>query len=272
MKRIREHPDFGELPEKDQDNLLLAALLHDSGKRANVSDPDHRMAGSNLVWGVLGTLGYSPVRIQRVANLVARHSEMSYRPGILTSERLQDPDTLDNIATFYRHPSALKQLRIFNESDIKSINATSSLWTGNVEAELDRINALVQGRVQELNTGLVPILTTEVPSGFGLVLMSKPYAFFAHVTPHLEDSFLKQLSLIESPEYSISLSLITPQHHQFYYGGQPTFALVTGPWEQIAQAYRENFGDGNLRRLEGARSTVERLVGKRSSEIVCQGN
>lgn len=244
MQRIRNNPGFAELSAKDQENVLIAALHHDAAKRPNMHDPDHEWAGSNLVWGVMGSLGFSPVRIQRVANLIARHSQLSYYPDDVASERLNDPKALDDIATFYRHPSAVRQLRIFNESDIRSIDDHSSLWTQPVEAELNQVSRRTESQVRRLNQNLVPLLTSEIPANFSLVLMDRPYALLAHVSPHLNDSFLKQLSLIESPEYSISSSLITPQHQQFYYGGEPTFAIVQGPWEQISQSYRDNLGTG----------------------------
>ncbi|MGH9553319.1 MAG: hypothetical protein ACRD3W_28315, partial [Terriglobales bacterium] len=163
------HPLFNTLPPYDQTNLLWATLSHDIGKRAGITDPDHEWASGNLIWGVLRTMGYSQTRINRIADLISRHSEVSYYPGNQTWSRLQNGNSLDDIATFYRHPNALTQLRIMNEADIKSINGTSSFWRQEVADELDRVRDKIGQRVQKLNQNMVPVLTSELPQQYGLV-------------------------------------------------------------------------------------------------------
>lgn len=245
VQRVRNHPDFAHLSEKEQTNVLWAALLHDVGKRPGKSDPGHEWASANLAWGVLRTMGYPVTRIQRIADLIHRHSDMSFNPYELTSTRMNSSDAvLNDLATYYRHPSAVKSLAILNESDIKSIDAHSKLWTPEVQTELRNISRRTQDRLRTLNSHMLPILTTELPSQFQLVELRGSYALMAHASSHLDTSFLKQLSLIESPEYSISASLITPEHKRFYHHEPSVVALVTGPFEHISQAYRGNLGTG----------------------------
>ncbi len=244
MQNVQQHPLFETLSQTDQENLLAAASMHDVGKRANMLDLDHEWVSANIAWGVLTTLGFTPVRSQRICNLIARHNEVSFVPAERVSQKLSNPAHLDDLATFYRHPAALKQLRILNEADIKSIDGESSLWTQPVESELNLVTQVIGKRSQQLNENQIPILTTELPTRFGLVKMDRPYALLGHISGNLHDSFLKQLSTIESREYSISSTLITNEHQKFFYDGQPVFALIEAPWEQISQAYRDNLGTG----------------------------
>jgi hypothetical protein len=182
--------------------------------------------------------------VQRIFDLVSRHSEVSYVPHELASQAFTDGARLDDIANHYRYPNALTQLRIFNESDIRSIDSASSLWRPNVADELDSVQKLTEDRVQQLNGHIVPLLTNELPSKFSLVNMSGNFGLLAHASSQLHDAFLKQLSVIESPEYSISSTLVTDKVHQLYSDDIPLFALVAGPAEHISQANRYNLGTG----------------------------
>jgi hypothetical protein len=248
VKNVLNHPEFGNLSTKDKTNLLWAALMHDAAKRHNVSDPGHEWGSANLAWGVLRSLGYPVERIQRVAALISRHAEVSYTPSFSVSERFgKEPERLDDLATFYRHPAAARQLNILNEADIRSIGPDSKYWTQKSADEIDRITDLLEPKAAQLSAHGVPVLTTSLPSSFKLAMMNKPYALLAHVSNYLNGGeFLRQLALIESPEYSISSSLITEQNRRFYGGSQkPTVvALVTGPSENISQAWRNNLGTG----------------------------
>lgn len=245
VERVHEHPEFRQLSEKDQTNVLWAALLHDVGKRPGTYDPHHEWASANMAWGVLGTLGYPPERIQRIANLISRHSEVSFNPAERVSERLQNNDFSDDMAVHYRHPNALRQLAILNEADIKSIATDSHHWTEEVSLELQTIRQMLNNRVDSLNAVPTPLLTSAMPKEFGLFKFQDDYAVLAHASDTIYDGkFLKHLSLIESPQYSISTSLLTPNHHHLYHDSNGLVALMKGPYENISQAHRSNLGTG----------------------------
>ncbi|MBI4532416.1 MAG: HD domain-containing protein, partial [Candidatus Melainabacteria bacterium] len=244
VNAVREHPDFASLSRKDQVNLLWAAFMHDIGKQAGRKDPDHEWASANLAWGVLRTLGYSPQRVQRIINLISRHGEMSFIPEHPSSERLKDEPHVQSLAVFYRHPSASKQLAILNEADIRSISHTNNHWSPEVQAQLKHISRTIGARSRQINQASVPLLTSQLPDRFGLVQMTGDYALLAHASPHIEGAFLEQLSTIESPEFSASTSLFTPNHRRLYYEDVPIVALVTAPQEHVSQAHRSNLGTG----------------------------
>jgi hypothetical protein len=55
---------------------------------------------------------------------------------------------------------------------------------------------------------------------------------------------MQQLSTLESPEYSASTSLLTPEHQRLYDRWTNIVALLAAPQEHVAQAYRSNLGTG----------------------------
>lgn len=242
LEAVRQHPEYSRLSPVDQTNLLWAALLHDTGKREGIVDPGHEWVSANLAHGVLASLGYPPERIQRISNLISRHSELSYDPKQKQSEILTNSrQYAQDLATFYRHPSALRQLNILNESDIRSLNSGSTFWTAEAKAEIARIQKLIASE----NPGAgVPLLTSSIPRGFALHSLSGDYAVLAHTSQFLETSFLKQLALIESPDYSISASLLTGKHQHLFAPEASLVVLLTGPSERIAQVGRENLSTG----------------------------
>lgn len=245
VERVRNHPEFHLLSKKDQINVLWAAFLHDVGKKAAVSDPGHEWVSANLGWGVLETFGYPTERIQRIANLVSRHVEVSYSPHKHHSQLFaEQPGKLVEMAVFYRHPSAMQQLLILNEADIRSIDGLSKYWTPTVREELHKVATMVGRQRQILDQCAVPILTTELPRQFGVFTLKDKYAVLAHQSDHLATAFLDQLALIESTEYSMSGTWITNDYKQMRSNDGQVVVLVTGPAEHVAQAGRENLGTG----------------------------
>lgn len=244
VENVRQQPEFAMLTEKDQVNVLWAALLHDVGKQAGRADPGHEYVSANLGWGVLTSLGYSAARTQRIVNLITRHREASFDPGLKGSERLKHPEALDDLATFYRHPSSAAQLRILNESDIRAINSSQSYWKEDVAKELDSVRALIANRGQELNHHSLPLLTTHLPRGFRLQVAPESFALLVHVSNDVGGTFLRQLAVIESPQYSASTSLVTKSHQHLYYNKGGLVAILSAPPEQISQSHRTNLGTG----------------------------
>ncbi|MBY0548180.1 MAG: hypothetical protein K2W95_12875 [Candidatus Obscuribacterales bacterium] len=238
IENVLAHPEFQKLSPKDQTNLLLATLMHDGGKRRGIVDPGHEWVSSNLTWGVLGTMGYSPQRIQRIAGLVSRHSELSYDPA-----RPAGPTTaqLIDLSVAYRHPSALLQLKILNESDIRALNSSGSYLTGQARRTMaERLEAVGAQHADQLP---FPVLTTELPRGFALHQMQGDWALLGHASPFIDTAFLTQRSLIESPSYSVSTSLLAPGQTKLV---RPVdvVALVAGAPEAISRAGRQNMSTG----------------------------
>jgi hypothetical protein len=242
VDKAAKDPAFAKLMPKDQVNVLWASLLHDVGKRENMVDLDHNWTSTSITWGILRTLGYPDSRIQRITDIMGKDFDLSYDPDNLNSVRLADQKTLDGVVNSYRHADALNMVAILNRSDIKSVKDGEAWWTPEVSGELDRIQAIAQARVNELNRHLLPVLPSELPQGFGASVMSD-YNVFGHSSEDIVGT-LKHRSTMESPEYSISVSLLTPENRNVYYDGAQELVLLTGPFEHIAQASRENLSTG----------------------------
>jgi hypothetical protein len=119
LENVRRNPEFVKLSQKEQTDVLWAALLHDVGKRPLEIHPGHEKISAGMGWGVLETLGYSTQRIQRITNLVSEHQQLSYLPDPQHLRMMEDPTVVDYFANKYKHGPALKQLRILNEADIR---------------------------------------------------------------------------------------------------------------------------------------------------------
>lgn len=243
VDKIAKDPDFQKLLPKDQVNLLWGGFLHDIGKRENMIDFDHNRMSTSMAWGILRTLGYSDARIQRITDIMSKDAELSYEPDALNSVKLSDPKELDNIVNSYRHSDALDMVAILNRSDIKSVKDGEAWYTEPVIAELNKIQDMAKVRVDEINRHLLPILPSELPQGFGAHQMSN-YGVYGHSSYNL-GQLLKQRSTVESPEYSMSVSLFTPENRKVYSDGSQEIALLNGPFEHIAQANRANLSTGN---------------------------
>ncbi len=253
LQQVRQHREFGELPVVDQTNLLLAALLLDSGSNPGVA-AHGGWASARVAYGVLRTLGYPPERVQRIATLMSRHSQLS---PFASSDILINPLAATDLALFYRHPEAIRQLAILNEADIRSTHC-SLPWTMEVQFALDAISQRVRQQQVALNLSPFPILLSEIPTGFGLHTLGGDWRVLAHTSPFLNSSFFQQLGLIESPNYSVSTSLLTPRHRHLYARDATLVALFTGPPENISLSARSAFTGTNvnrarlLRQLSGA--------------------
>ncbi|MBX9694523.1 MAG: HD domain-containing protein, partial [Cyanobacteria bacterium] len=246
LDAVRTHPDLAKLSPKDQTNLLWAALLHDTGKREGRVDPGHEWASANITWGVLTTLGYPPERIQRIATLVSRHSELSYRPGFSQAQALlSNPLAAQDLGVFYRHPAAVDQLKILNEADIRSIGENSKFFTDEARRELGRTTHLIKAQTAGLAGMSLPLLTTETPRGFALVIPGSDYRVLIHSSDHITGDFLSHTSTFQTTDYSLSASLVTSGHLRTFNPSQPLVAIIAGAPEHISQYGNRNLSTGN---------------------------
>lgn len=255
VERASKDPEFAKLLPKDQENLLWASLLHDVGKKENMVDFDHNRTSTSMAWGILRTLGYSDARIQRITDVMSKDAELSFNPDHRNSAKLANPKEMDNVVNSYRNPDALNMVAILNRADIKSVKAEEAWFTPEVIAELDKIQTPARARVEELNKHLLPVLPSEFAKGYGGHQMSE-YSAYGH-SPYNFEQFLKQRPTIESPEYSMSVSLFTPGNHRVYSEGSQVVALINGPFEHIAQANRANLSTGTSVGWDGHVKLVE---------------
>jgi hypothetical protein len=258
-EKSKHDPHYPQLTDEELDDIRLAALLHDIGKDPGVVDPEHEWASANLAWGVLRTLGYSPIRSQRIVSLISRHSELSYLPPsdtqpLISTELSENQKHLDDLAVFFRNPAAPLQVRILNEADIRAVQKNDAWWKSEVEKELDRNYELLSKRVAELNENALPFL----PSWLGtknFVVLRGDWFVLAHSSPYLNNDnrnghnyFLEQLPTMESPNSALSVQGIISGYKRRFEGQhhvrQKLLAMFTAPASSIAQAYRHDLRSG----------------------------
>lgn len=269
-------PRFKDLLPQDQVNTLWASFLHDVSKRENMVDLDHGWTSTSTAWGVLRTLGYPESQIQRITDIMGRDFDLSFDPDFKNSVRFQDQKALDDVITAYRAPGALDMVSILNASDIQSVKADGSWYTPEVIRELETIRTMGQERVDYLNKNLLPVMTTEMPKGFGAHELSD-YNVMVHSSPDLTGQLLRHRSTVESPEFSMSVSLLTPEHRNIYTDHRnvnasesQVVALVDGPFEHIAQAHRGNLSTGKSVGWDGHVELVRRWASDHRAERLSQ--
>lgn len=103
--------DTLRLEMKDTDALLLAGLLHDIGKGYN---GDHEALGAALIPKILGRLGVSTERQERVAGLVRHHSLLA---RISQRRDLSEERTSVEVAQTLKTRDLLEQVFVLNLAD-----------------------------------------------------------------------------------------------------------------------------------------------------------
>lgn len=137
---------------KDAELLLLAAWLHDIGKRTGATD--HSMDGADLIPTIATRLGLSEPQAHDIEVLVRQHLTLAH---FATTRDLDDPRTVaDLIAAVEQREDLLDTLRVLTEAD--AMAAGPKAWTAWREA---LINGLYERAKRDFAQGDV---RAETPS------------------------------------------------------------------------------------------------------------
>ncbi|MEW2633215.1 [protein-PII] uridylyltransferase [Streptomyces sp. NPDC048389] len=125
------------------DLLLVAALLHDIGKGW---PGDHSVAGETIARDVAGRIGFDRADVGVIATLVRYHLLLV---DTATRRDLDDPATVDSVASVVGSASTLELLHALTEADALATGpAAWSSWRGSLVADLvRRVAAVLAGDV-----------------------------------------------------------------------------------------------------------------------------
>ncbi|MEU0085708.1 [protein-PII] uridylyltransferase [Streptomyces sp. NPDC006274] len=125
------------------DLLLVAALLHDIGKGW---PGDHSVAGETIARDVAARIGFDRTDVDVLATLVRHHLLLI---DTATRRDLDDPATVDSVASVVGSASTLELLHALTEADALATGpAAWSSWRGSLVADLvRRVAAVLAGDV-----------------------------------------------------------------------------------------------------------------------------
>jgi hypothetical protein len=221
IERLRSDANFQKLGAADKTDITMAVALTDASLPAVASQPG---MSANLAHGLLASLDVNPVRAQRIASLVNAH-DISLA-------------AMDRGASVSWGTEPIRDLAAMTRSPQQGMKFETMMRAMHPEGESgDLVNA-VHERAEVLSRDAVPVLTTEVPKGYGAVMLKGNFSFLSHISPvdvnvnrmnlGIGDHFISVLPKLETANSPISMALISPTNKRVYMLGDkhPSVAAI----------------------------------------------
>lgn len=242
VETVTADPKFQSLTPDQQTDTILAAVLGRTVQTASVSDGAAKSALA--AEAVLRSMGIPAERATRIGAIVNRGHELAYNPSEPASGKLGDPAYREDLAVHFRNPDTLRQAMIVNRALALKQYGEQSAAT--IDGELNRTTFLIEHEASGLNRNFVPILTTEWPQQFGVVEAPSNFVAQAHTSDGIENGgMFRVLPLMESPNYSISTTMVKPGFDKTFAEDAHLMGLFSAPGENTAQSYRGSLWSGD---------------------------